>query len=288
MKVDVQAGDIDWKELEAVYVDLEYPPAFGEPDARKQMRLTQTTPTGSWSVSKRGSTSNDYRYGVRYQMKDGSQQTAPVKSDDRGTLVIHDLLAARLRRTFDVILDPATVKAVLIRVRYRDEAHGIDETARNLFTATGSWDYARPVIEGAGRSVDVSVLIQYSDGAQEEQTWPTLGPDDATPSVTARRYKFGVIVDGSRLDWRKWATAYVHLEYDDDGHDYHVATEAPLRVVTEAAVQRFDVLAFSPTARGYRYRITMVPLDGDPIDVPADGTLATSDRGLLLLHTLVT
>ncbi|HVV88419.1 MAG TPA: hypothetical protein VHE35_35495 [Kofleriaceae bacterium] len=288
VKVDIQAGDIDWNEVTAAYVDLEYPGAPGEPDARKQLKLSQDHPTAAWSVSKHGATSASYRYSVRYQMKDGSEQEAPARTDDRSTLVIHDLLAARLRRTFDVVLDPATVKAVLVRVRYRDEAHGIDETARNLFSATGSWDYARPIIEGAPRAVDYGVLIQYADGAQEERPWVTLGADDPTPVLAARRFKFSVIVDGTRLDWHKWATAYAYLEYDDADHDYHLATDAPLRITSDQALARFDVMAFSATARSYRYRVTMVPLDGAPIDVPADGTLATTDRGVLLLHTLVT
>jgi hypothetical protein len=287
VKVDVQAGDVDWKEITQIFVDLEYPPAAGQPDARKQLKLTQDHPTAAWSASKRGSASNSYRYTVRYAMKDGSEQIASPRSDDRGTLVIHDLLAARLRRTFDVVLDPGTVKAVMVRARYRDEAHGIDETARNLFSSTGSWDYSRPVMEGAPRSLDYSALIQYADGAQEETPWRTLAGDESPPAIAARRHKMGVIVDGSRVDWTKWSTAYVQLEYEDAAHGYLIATEAPLRVTAEAALHRFDVLAFSPSARTYRYRITLVPMTGDPVEVPADGSLASSDKGLLLLHTLV-
>lgn len=287
VKVDIQAGDIDWQEIVHVFVDLEYPPAAGQPDARKQVKLTQTTPVAAWSASKRGATSPTYRYTVRYGMKDGSEQVVGPRTDDRGTLVIHDLLAARLRRSFDVVLDPATVKAVLLRVRYRDDAHGIDDTARNTFTATGSWEYVRPVIEGAPRTLDYSVLVQYADGTIEDRPWVTLGADELPPPISVRRYKMAVTIDGTRLDWQRWATAYVHVEYADRGHDYQIATETPLRVVKDAALHRFDILAFDPAARGYRYRITLVPLDGDPIDVPAGGDLAASDRGLLLLHTLV-
>lgn len=287
VKVDVQAGDIDWRELEEVFVDLEYPPAAGQPDARKQVKLTQDHPTATWSCSKRGSSSNQYRYTVRYSMKDGSEQTVPGKHDDRGTLVVHDLLAARLRRTFDVALDPATVKAVMVRVRYRDPANGIEETARNLFTATGSWEYARAVLEGAPRELEYSTLVQYADGNLEESAWIPLAADEAAPAINARRVKQAVTVDGTGLDFAKWRAAYVHLEYEDAAHGYFVSTEAPLRVTKEAPLHTFAILAFSTRARAYRYRVTLVPVDGDPVEVPPGGDLATSEKGLLLLHTLV-
>jgi hypothetical protein len=175
----------------------------------------------------------------------------------------------------------------MVRVRYRDAAHGVDEIARGTLNATGSWDYSRAVLEGAPRELEYSALIQYSDGNTEETPWRTLGPDEQPPAIQARRYKFSVIVDGSRLDWTRWTTAYVHMEYADRAHSYTIATEAPLRVTSEASLHRFDVLAFSPQARTYRYRVTLVPRAGDPVEVPAAGDLASSDKGLLLLDTLV-
>ena len=284
VKVEVQAGDIDWTQIKEVYVDLVYEAAQGEPDAKGTVKLTDAQPKGSWSVSKRGRTSNRYQYVVRYKFVDGRETSEAAKSDDRGTLVIDDALVGRLRRTFDVVLDPATVTSVVLKVRYEDPPTPPDEM-RHLFTETGSWEYVKPLREGAPETIEYSYDVQYKDGLSDHEPWAALSPDAELRSIKARRFKIPISVDGGGLDWTKWRVAVIELTYRDDPHDYLKIEE--VRLTKEAPLQTVEVLAFAPDAREYAYRATLVPLGaGSPVEIPSDGT-THKKSGMLLVESLV-
>lgn len=284
VKVEVQAGDIDWTQIKDVYVDLSYDAAPNEPDARGTVHLSEQVLKGPWSTSKHGHASNSYSYTVRYLFKDGREHSDKLRRDERGTLVVHDALVGRLRRTFDVSLDPATVASVGLKVRYENPPAQPDE-ARHLFTETGSWEYVRPLGEAAPTAIDYAYDIQYKDGQVDRIGWKTLTPDQDLPALQARRYKFGIGVDGGGLDWTQWRVVLVDLVYRDDAHEY--LRQESLRITKEAPYQTLEVLAFAPSAREYEYHATLVPLGGgEPVEVPPPGELRRK-TGVLLLETLV-
>lgn len=284
VKVEVQAGDIDWTQIKDVFVDLVYEPAQNEPDAKGTVHLTDQAPKGVWSTSKHGRASNSYQYTTRYLFKDGREESDSRKSDDRGTLVIHDALVGRLRRTFDVVLDPATVTAVGLKVRYENPPDPPDET-RHQFTETGSWDYVRPLHDNAPVGLKYAYDIQYKDGQVDRVTWANVTPDEDLPSISARRYPFGIMVDAGGLDWTKWRVAMVDVTYRDDRHTY--IKQETLRLTKDAPFLSTQVLGFSPEAREYQFKATIVPLNGgSPIEIPAGGG-AEKKSGVLLLETLV-
>lgn len=284
VKVEVQAGDIDWTEIRDVFVDLVYDAARTEPDAQGTVHLTASELKGQWSTSKHGRSSNTYQYVVRYLFKDGREQSATSRSDSRGTLVVHDAIVSRLRRTFDVAMDAATVASVLLKVRYPDPPRPTEE-ARHVFTDTGSWEYVRPLSQGGPEAIDYSYDIQYKDGQVDRVGWKSLTRDDESPAITARRFRFSLMVDGGGLDWTRWRVAVIDLTYRDDDHQYlHQDT---LRLTRDGNFLQSEVLAFAPDAREYEFHAVIAPLgDGEPVEVPPDGGTRKA-KGVLLLERLV-
>ena len=285
IKVEVQAGDIDWTQIKEVFVDLVYEAAATEPDAKATVRLTEQVLKGSWSASKHGRVGNRYGYKVRYKFLDGRETDEPLKHDDRGTLIIHDALVGRLRRTFDVILDPSTVRSLALKVRYEDPPAAPDET-RHLFVETGSWEYMHALRENAPMDLKYSYDIQYIDGLSEQRQGGVLTRDQELPPIKARRYKFPIMIDGGGLDWLKWRLAVVEVTYRDDQHEYLKIEEVP--ITRDKSFISTDVMAFASDARKYSFRATLVPLNGgSPLIVPPPDDPPQEKTGILLLETLV-
>jgi hypothetical protein len=286
VSVAVQAGDIDWTQIEKVYVDLEYGAARNEPDAKGTVALKDGVFEGRWMTSKHGQTSNTYSYTVRYVFHNGEEVTSKPASDERGTLVIHDPLTGRLRKTFDVALDPQTVDNVALKVRYRRPGHEPEES-RNIFTSTGSWEYVRTLSDGDPHDLQYSYSVQYKDGlAEEDAPWLPLTGEQDPPTIAARRYRLSIMLDGEGVPWDKWRTVYVTITYRDEPHQYEKVDE--LRLTKDEPMKTVEMLAFSPRARAYDYVTTFVPRNGsdDPVQVPEDGVPVTRS-GPLLLETLV-
>jgi hypothetical protein len=283
VKVEVSAGDIDYTQIKEVYIDFLYESAASEPDAKGTVKLSEKEMRGAWSCSKHGRTSSSYTYTVRYIYKSGREETEkPVKADT-GTLVIHDKLIDRLRRTFDVMLDPATVENLSLKVRYEDP-RGAEETTQT-FTTTGSWEYVRAIREGGTRDIKYRVEVQYKDGELETAQWKPLKPADDLPTIKVRRYRLGIMLDGEGFDWNKWRSANLEITYKDDGHQYLKVSD--VRLTKDQQFQTVEVLAFAPDARTYFYRATLVPRDGgEPVTIPPPEAPPASKTGVLLLETL--
>lgn len=285
VKVEVKAGDIDWNEIADVFVDFVYEPAASEPDAKGTVRLTQTTDKGQWTTSKHGRTSNRYTYTVRTKYKDGREASERARADDRGSLLVHDTLAGKLRRTFNVALDPNTVTNLALRVRYEDPPNPPVED-RNVFASTGSWDYVRALRQGAPTTVKYAYDVQYQDGEFESFPWKPLAADDALPLISARRFRFSIPIDAGGLDWSRWRVAIVEVTYRDERHNFVLESD-PIRLTENEPMKAVAVLAFDNQKRDFAFRATLVPKDGsDPVQIPPDGSSA-SHRGTLLLETLV-
>ena len=278
VRVEAQAGDIDWTQIREVFIDFEYEPARGESDARGTVKLTQAQPVARWSSSKHGRSGNRYTYKPRFIFINGREVAGPQLSDERERLVIHDTIQARLRRNFDVAMDQATVDNVLLKVRYDNPPESPAEE-RKQFTSSGSWEYVRPLEEGTPREIKYAYDVQYKDGELESIPWKPVTQDQDLPAIRAKRHRFLVRMDGTGVDWTKYRTVIVEITYRDAAHGYLKTDE--FRVVKEEPLKEMEVFAFSPDARTYSWRATAVPRDGsEPKE--SEGTR----RGILLLESV--
>jgi hypothetical protein len=286
VKVDVQAGDIDWSQIDRVFIDFVYDSASDQPDAKKSIELNEKHLSDVWICSKHDQTSNRYSYKVRYHFKNGDEVSSASVSDERGSLAIHDTLVGRLRRTFDVVMDSQTVDSVLVKVRYDDPPNPLDEE-RHTFTGTGSWDFVRALRQGGPQALRFGYTVQYKD-MSEDVPEVEIQPTDDLPTIKVRRYRFSIYVDGGGVDWTKWRVVIVELTYRDDAHGY-VKIDDAIRVTQADNLKSMEVQAFAPDARSYEYRVKFVPKDPSlgVLEFPAGGGAATG-TGLLLLETLTT
>jgi hypothetical protein len=286
--VKVAPGNIDWEQIQEVFVDFALVGATGS-DAKATVKLTSDTVEERWVARNRGGQPATYEYTVRYMFRDGTEEMAPTQHDQhQEALVIDDTLVGRLRKSFDVTLDQNTVENLTLRVLYQDPPLEPAE-ARQVFTSTGSWEYLRPLRENGSRALRYSTIVQYRDGMVENVAWKTLGPDEDPPLIQARRYPLTLTFDGGGLDWDAWRAVFLQVGYEDKPrgfvkfHDVRVSKDQP--------VQTVDVLAFSPAAaaRHFNYHATFVPRNGasDPVEVPPDPDGTLDHRGALILDALV-
>ncbi len=281
VKVEVSAGDVNWDEIQDIFVDFHYFAAGNEPDTKGTVHLTVDDRLDSWNSSKHGRTSSRYRYRTKYVFKDGREVESEEVEDHRERLVIHDNLVGRLTRTFDAVLSAGHVNALNLRVRYENPPDDPDEQS-HIFSSTGSWEYIRPVTEGATRDLKYRYVVEYADGHVESEAWHDLPEGAPLETIVARRFPLKIFVEGGGLDWSQWRRAIAELTYEDPDHEYTVIRE--LLLSERQDFEQLDVLAFSPTARHYTYKVTLVPRDA----ATQDPVVATgSQSGILLLETLI-
>jgi hypothetical protein len=281
VKVGVAAGDVDWDLISDVFVDFEYSAAAHEPDTRGTVHLTADQRLGSWKSSKHGRNENRYRYTVKYVFKDGREVENSPETDHRENLVVHDNLEGRLHRTFDVVLSAGHVAALNFKVRYQNPPQEPDVQS-HIFTSTGSWEYQRSITEGASRDLSYRYLVEYADGHVEGEDWHELPEDVALETIVARRFPLTIFVDGGGLDWSRWRRVVAEITYTDSDHDYQLTRE--LLLDADSVFDKLEVEAFSPGARAYDFKVTMVPRD-----IASQEPLIVSGQqaGIMLLETLM-
>jgi hypothetical protein len=280
IRVMVQAGDIDWTKIDAVFVELEYRGNRGDSD--KIVKLTENQNTDVWQAAREGSPERSYRYTVKYKYKDGNEASTKPQRADTETLVIHDNLASSMRRFFNVIVDPGTVENVILRIRYTGGAGAPVEIARD-FSRTESWEYIQSVPEGAPREFTYSYIVQFKDGHVTQSEDVTVGEDDDVDPIQARRYLMDVFVDGGGLDWTKWRMANVRISYSDpEFHFFDTKSTGRINQANNFTTVPFQL--FRPDRRSYSYTVTLAPVS------PQHGNLITKSgqlQGPLFLETLV-
>lgn len=281
IKVEVSTGDVDWDQIKDVFVDFEYVAASSEPDARATKHLTSENRLATWTASKHGRSDNRYRYRVKYVFEDGREVETDPRTESTGNLVIHDTLVGRLHRAFDAILSPAYVNALNLKVSYANPPEEPEETS-HIFTSTGTWEYVRPVTEGASRDLRYRYLVEFQDGHVTSVDWVDLPDGAPLDPIVARRFPLSIFVDGGGLDWNRWRRVVAEITYHDPENDYTKIEE--LFLVESESFVSMQALTFSPTAREYDYRVTLIPSSaeaGEP--VVATGRQA----GVLLVETLL-
>lgn len=267
IKVHVTAGQVDWTQIAGVTINFEYPPTAGrESDGEGQVSLSAAQPQGNWSCSKRGNTSNTYKYTVSYHYKPPRQpdrDPPPANFTEAESLIINDNLVGRISKTFSVVMDPQSVELVTVKVRYRSSAKAPYEQEQKEFTSSGSWEYTRILDSDDLTTIEYSYDIVYSQDQVIESSpqWCPVADEDVPPPIKAKRYKLTIRADGDGLDWSKWRKATVSLNYKDSAHDYEVDL-SPDPIDEETKFQTITINAFSPQMREYGYRVKLLPKPG--------------------------
>ena len=261
--VDCIAGDIDWSLIKEAIVTLQYPDAPNQPDTTKEIRLSKENPTGNWRCYMYGNKSKNYAYKVHYVYLDGREADGKEKTDSRGNLLIDDLLTGRVKASFDVILDPNTVKTAKVEVLYEEPAFGTKDEFSHWFANSETWDWSMRLREGSVDTFKYRYFVQFKDDVVFTSAWQDCKSEQDIPPIHLRRYPKTCLIDGSSLDWNKWQVVFVTVSYEEN--DYFVNKTITLENGTRR--QNFEVLAFTSKGALFQYDIQYVGAGSDIVKV---------------------
>ena len=226
INVVCKAGDIDWREVETVFVDLEYPSAKGEKDVTKRLAFTQENAfqPQSWSCFKYGYPDKEYTYTVRFVDKDGGEypKNPQPKTCTDEELVINDLYAGQsMKAVFRVNFNPDVVEKVLLNIYYEDKAKGISKNPWHEFSDDDrSWEWSMRIQEGASEKIRYTYRTFYRDGTLsgvEEFTAKGRLPEiDIYDVRKPSSLSLSLTVSARPLrNWEQWDFAQVFIRYSD-------------------------------------------------------------------------
>ena len=278
ISVNCIAGDIDWTIIKEVIVNLEYPSASSQSDTKKEIRLLQDSPNGSWRCFMHGNKAKDYTYQVRYILHDGQENLGEIKSDTRDTLLIDDLLTGRAKASFDVIIDTNTVKTAKVEILYEDTKLGVKEEFSKWFSNTETWDWAMRLRQGGVDVFKYRYFVEYADNIVYTSPWAEARTDEDIPPIHLRRYPKSLTIDGGLLDWNAYKVVYVSVKYFDEGKNY--LKQENIRLDSNSFLTSFDILAFDPEAKAFKYSLKFAKSDGAQVTVDEE----ENNSGLLILN----
>ena len=261
--VDTIAGDIDWSLIKEAIVTMKYPDAPSQPDTTKEIRLSKENPTGNWRCYMYGNKSKNYTYKVHYLYLDGREADGQEKTDSRGNLLIDDLLTGRAKASFDVILDPNTVKTAKVEILYEEPAFGIKDEYSKWFTGSETWDWSMRLREGSVDTFKYRYFVQFKDDVVFTSPWLDCKSEQDILPIHLKRYPKSYIIDGTTLDWNKWQVVFVTVSYEEN--DYFVKKN--IRLDKTTPLQNFDVLTFSAKGNPFKYAVQYARAGSETVKV---------------------
>ena len=264
INVKAKAGDIDWDVIKEAIVMIEYLGANNKPDTKAEMHMTKDNPAGNWTCYMYNSSERKYKYRVRYIYSYGREIERKDMVDVKEQLVINDMLVGRLSATFDVVMDTNTVSRAKIEVLYEDPKHGVRNNSYHWFEGTDSWDWSIRMEEGADSKYKYRYFVQYADGKTATSAWSeSCNAGEDVPKFTFRRYPVELTIEGSTLNWEKWAFALVSIKYEDPANDYTV--NKMVRMSADTQLMQLQALAFSEANNKFRCTAQLVSKQGTKV-----------------------
>lgn len=259
--VKVSAGDIDWKTVKDAIVELEYIAAPNKSDTRKEIRLSKDKLFDHWKSFQYGHQSKQYKYRKKYIYMDGTEAELSWQKDTKEELIIDDNLIGRVRASFDVILDEATVKGVKVEIVYHDSFNNVKEEHSHWFTQTDTWDWVIRLREGGTENFKYRYTTEYKDGITVNSDWRKGKSNEDIPFFQAKRYKKSLLIDGAELDWDVWKKIFMSVEHEDLQNDYHVSKR--VRLTEDEPEAEVFVLGFNKKAVSFNYNLRFVGKEGE-------------------------
>ncbi len=185
------------------------------------------------------------------------------KTDSRGNLLIDDLLTGRAKASFDVILDPNTVKTAKVEVLYEDTVLKIKDEYSKWFTNSETWDWSMRLREGSVDTFKYRYFVQFKDDVVFTSDWLDCKSEQDILPIHLRRYPKSYSIDGTTLDWNKWQVVFVTVTYEEN--DYFVTKN--IRLDKSTPLQNFDVLAFSAKGKPFKYAVQYARTGSETVKV---------------------
>lgn len=289
LNVEAASGDINWNELDRAMVVLNYEDqANGVEPIEESFLLTQATASHKIQRVIFQPMRNNYKYRIKYFMKNGREYQGAEQTGRAQRLFINDVFDARKTIMVSGVGDFATrIQTIFVDLEYADQQHDYKQTKSQALTAsTQFFEWSFPVIDDKVGIVSYRALIAYKDGTSERvppenspNQWITATSSTIIlPPSTADFLSVDLATD--LLDWSQVRLVRVSLSYSDPVNDVTHAKDFVFSANNKASAN-WKVPIKDKQKTEYSYSISYFLMGGLKKDVP---TTKHRERTLILDH----
>lgn len=266
LDVEVSGVGLNYTDvLDAVLVHLRYEDtAHDVPMASQSILLTTDRGSGKWTRQLFAPWDKPLEYRIEYLLKSGTMIEVPWKKTDGPT---NNVLVKRPDvDVLDLTLIPAgnwadVIQAVL-SLRYQDGTYNRD-TQFNFKTVDEFKKWAVLLQNPRKREFEYRILATFKNGDTQETTWLKREGDQALPVTVIGPPRLITKVSGAVLDYASTPLVKVDLDYKDPQGSSDVESFS-LQAATDIKTWSIPIREGGP--KGYRYKITYFPKDGNSVE----------------------
>jgi hypothetical protein len=275
LKVDVQAGIVNWDQIQQIAVTM----AYGSGSGRKttEFVLDGTHQTHQWVEVIGSAVTDPYTWSATFVDKSGQRIDVPA-AQQRGALVINQPMGESLDVTLVAVGTfggQGLIQQVGVALKYLDAANDYNQTTSFLLTKEGDtkeWKIA--LVNKNLRTYQYQVTVFYAGGVTRVDDWRTT---DATILPVGDPFGFKVTVLPFLLKGTPWMFGTLKVSFDDAAANIHAEDTLQVTDFTAPLSWRFRLGAVD--RHTYQYQLTLYQADNTSYAFPA---LQAADAVLVL------
>ena len=262
--IRIQAGQIDFKTMDHVQVDVSYKDTgSGIQEEVNTYKLADGQLEQVYERDIFTEWDRPARYRCRFILKDGQM----IETDWEETLSQRLLINAPLYDTLDVRMLPSgeweDVVQSVVSLRYADEANDyhIDEAyAIKKLDEFKTWSVA--LRDTSHREFEYQVITSFKNGDLRDGEWEKGDGDQTLPIHVESVPHLKVNILANLVDFAVTPVVELTLRYDDDEADIH---EVQTFALTEKKVAEWNIVIADEDRLKYTYDLTYHTADGESL-----------------------
>lgn len=280
LAVDVSAGDLNWNDVERALVTFRYEdPGSGVDPIEDQFQLSASTPTHQIQDVIFQPMRKNYRYKVKYFMKNGKEVEGDETEGRASNLFINDVFSGQkvigVRGVGDF---QSKIQSVFLDLEYVDEKNDyMQSKSQALNQSVLFFDWTFPVISESGGIVTYSGAVSYFDGTSEEIP-RTVAPTSTILVPKPVEDFLEVMIVTDLVDWGTVRLCRVSLSYQDPDNGVSESKDF-IFSPSNTASQTWKIELKDNERNTYAYTATYFMTDGTRKTV---GPLTTGELSLIL------
>jgi hypothetical protein len=274
LKVDVQAGIVDWDTIKSIALKISY-----GSNHQTEYTLNSQKQSAKWVETIGVPVTDPYTWSAVFVDTSGQRiETKPTQQ--RGPLVIDQPLGQQLDITVVGIgsfVPTGNVQQISVAVRYTDKPNHYNKNASFVMAKENDvnhWKFS--LVNENLRSYEYQTNVIYAGGVSRSDDWR---PSDAQILLAGDPFNAKVTVLPNLLRGTKWTLGTLKLRYDDAAADIHQSDELAFTADAFGAPQYWRIRLGAPTRNTYRWQLTLFTDDNQSYEFPE---ASTSDQILVL------
>ena len=268
IKVNIVLEEIP-DSIGSAIVRMSYPGSTAA-SAQQTFELTKAKPTASFfTYTGQISDTQQYTYQVTYMLSNGQRMDMPVKTGQSETLLIPNPFNQNITTRFMAQGDFSQIARVIVDAVYNDPNNNYSQTFHGELTDNGqtaTWTFG--LRDPEKLDMQYTVTIAMRNGSQQQKPAVTHRLGETIPVGPSVADVLPVTVTVSNVDWSKYSTVLVYLEYKDVPDAIDQQTHFIFRQANSSQDQTWSISLQNPQLRTYSYRMRYVGVkSSDNLDV---------------------